>query len=69
MKNNKKNRKETLNDGILVFGGSTTFGGSQGLRYPISSNFYFWSISIRVLYQKLWPFKVFRSKIFETLNL
>jgi len=29
------------------------------LRYPISSNFHFLSVSIQALYQKLWSFKVF----------
>jgi len=36
----------------------------QGLRSPISNNFHFWSVWIRALYQKLWPFKVFPSKNF-----
>jgi len=55
MKNNKKN----LNDGILKFSEAQsplTIG--QELCYPISSNFHFWSVSFRALYQKLWPFEV-----------
>ena len=31
------------------------------IRYPISNNFHFWSISIQALYQKLWQFEVFSS--------
>jgi len=56
---NKRNKEETLNDGILKFTEALAVG--QGLRYPISSNFYFWSVSIQALYQKLWSFKIFSS--------
>ena len=62
MKNKKKNKKETLNDGILEFLEAQSPSVGQELRYPISNNFYFWSVSIRALYQNLWPFKFFRPK-------
>jgi len=66
MKNNKKIKKN-LNDGILKFlEAQTPSVTSQGLRYPILSNFHFWSVSIRTFYQKLWLFEVFRPKFFET---
>jgi len=40
-----------------------SFGIAQKIRYVISSNFYLWSISIRVFYQKLWSFKVFSPSL------
>jgi len=44
-------------------------GMAQELRYAISRNFHFWNVLIRTLYQKLWSFEIFLSKIFETQNL
>jgi len=39
-------------------------GMAQELRYAISRNFHFWSVSMWALYQKLWSFEVFPSKNF-----
>jgi len=62
VKNNKKNKNETLNDGILEFlKAQPRLDVGQRIRYPISNNFHFWSVSIHALYQKLWSFEVFSS--------
>jgi len=55
----KNNKKKTLNDGILEFlEAQPPLAVGQRIRYPISSNLYFLSVLIRVLYQKLWLFEV-----------
>jgi len=46
-------KKKIVSESLLGIG--------HKLRYTISSNFHFWSVSIRALYQKLWRFEVFSS--------
>jgi len=56
VKTTKKIKKKLVNDEILDF--EFPLGISRKLRYVVLSNFHFWSISIRALYQKLWSFEV-----------